>query len=200
MANKNDLVVLGLLFEQDRYGYEIRQEMSERHFEHWANINTASIYNHLNRLEESGALSSHTERVGRHPERKVYSLTEEGRRQLSDMVLEAIASISYSDHTLAPLGLGFVYCADQDAVLRATRARIAGLGKVIEYLEARTEWHRGRIPLNWMLVMEGASNHIRVELDTFRKLEKAIESGALAESIEQTCVSGSFEPESEANE
>ena len=197
MTNKNELVVLGLLFEQDRYGYEIIQEMRQRDFEHWANINPASIYNHLNRLEESGALSSHTEKVGRHPERKVYSLTEEGRHRLSDMVLDAIASISHADHALAPLGLGFVYCVEEDAALQAARTRIAGLQKVIEHLREKVEEHSGRIPVNWMLVIEGTLDHIKVELNTFRRLEEAIASGALAESVEQASTWEHPEGESE---
>jgi len=81
----------------------------------------------------------------------------------------------------------------------ATRARIAGLEKVIEHLTEKTEAHRGHVPLNWMLVMEEALNHIEVELDIFRKLEEAMESGALAESIERMCALEGSEQESEAN-
>ena len=118
--NKTDLVVLGLVFEHDRYGYEIIQDVKERHFDHWANINPASIYNHLSELEKAGALSARTERVGKHPERKVYSLTEMGRRMLSEMVLEALSSSPHGEH-LELLGVAFVYCADPPAVLDTIR-------------------------------------------------------------------------------
>jgi len=189
MANKNDLVVLGLLFEQDRYGYEIIQEVKKRHFEQWANINPASIYNHLNRLEKSGALSSRTEKVGNSPERKVYSITEEGRRLLSDMVVEALSSDSCADYAIGDLGMAFVYCTDEQAALGAIQSRIAALEGVIGHLAAQCGEYQGQIPLNWLLLIESAIVHVKAELDILNKLKEAIESGALAESVERAIAS-----------
>ena len=189
MTNKNDLVALGLLFEQDRYGYEIIQEVKERDFEHWANINPASIYNHLNGLEKSGALSSRTEKVGKYPERKVYSITEEGRRRLSDMVVEALSSDSHTDHAIACLGIGFVYCADEQAALGAIQSRIAALEGVIGHLAAQCGEYQEQIPLNWLLLIESAIAHVKVELNIMDRLKEAIESGALAESVERAIAS-----------
>ena len=55
---KNSLVVLGLLKEQPMYGYQIDQEIKVRHMDAWANINMASIYNTLTKLEEKGFINS----------------------------------------------------------------------------------------------------------------------------------------------
>ena len=189
MANKNDLVVLGLVFEQDRYGYEIIQEVKKRDFEHWANINPASIYNHLNRLEKSGALSSRTEKVGNSPERKVYSITEEGRRLLSELVVKAIASPSHADHAIASLAIGFVYCADEQALRGALRSKLAALGEVRKHLIKESEELREHIPLNWLILIESAIAHVKVERDIMSRLKEIIESGALTESIERVTAS-----------
>ncbi len=189
MANKNDLVVLGLVFEQDHYGYEIIQEVKARDFEQWANINPASIYNHLNKLEKSGALSCRTEKVGNSPERKVYSITEEGRRLLSELVVKAIASPSHTDHAIASLGIGFVYCADEQAVLKAIRNKLTALEHASEHLTKENEALREHIPLNWLILIEGAIAHVKVEQDILNKLKEAIKSGALMESIERVLAS-----------
>ena len=189
MANKNDLVVLGLVFEQDHYGYEIIQEVKARDFEQWANINPASIYNHLNKLEKSGALSCRTEKVGNSPERKVYSITEEGRRLLSELVVKAIASPSHTDHAIASLGIGFVYCADEQAVLKAIRNKLTALEHASEHLTKENEALREHIPLNWLILIEGAIAHVKVEQDILNKLKEAIESGALMESIKRVLAS-----------
>ena len=182
--NKTDLVVLGLVFERDRYGYEILQKVKERHFEHWASINPASIYNHLGKLRKAGALSSRKEKVGRQPERTVYSLTEAGRRMLSDMVLEALSSPPHGEH-LELLGVGFVYCADPADVLDRIGDRIKGLEWAAQHVSEEIEKRRGHIPLNWQLLMEASVDHIQVELRVFRRLAEIIESGALARSCER---------------
>ena len=49
---KNELVVLGLLSEKPMYGYQLYQEIERREMEHWAQVNLASIYNTLNRLQK----------------------------------------------------------------------------------------------------------------------------------------------------
>ncbi len=181
--NKTDLVVLGLVFERDRYGYEIIQEIKEREFEHWANINPASIYNHLGKLEKAGALSSRGEKVGKQPERKVYSRTEEGRRMLSDMVLEALSSPPHGEH-LSLLGMGFAYCADEKAVLSAIQKQIGMLEQAIQHISEEIKEYRGCIPLNWILLMEAAIDHVEVDLRAFRRLTEAIESGSPIGSCE----------------
>jgi DNA-binding PadR family transcriptional regulator len=189
MANKNDLVVLGLVFEQDRYGYEIIQEVKKRDFEHWANINPASIYNHLKRLEAAGALSSRTEKVGNSPERKIYSITEGGRRLLSELVVTAIASPSHTNHAIACLGIGFVYCADEQAVLQAIQNKLTAIEHVSEHLSKENEELREHIPLNWLILIESAIAHVKVEKGILNKLKGAIESGALTKSIERVLAS-----------
>jgi DNA-binding PadR family transcriptional regulator len=189
MANKNDLVVLGLVFEQDRYGYEIIQEVKRRDFEQWANINPASIYNHLNKLERAGALSSRTEKVGNSPERKVYSITEEGRRLLSELVVKAIATPSHVDHAIASLGIGFVYCADEQSVLQAIQNKLAAIAHVNEHLTKENEELLECVPLNWLLLIESSIAHVKVELDIMNRLKEIIESGALTESIERVIAS-----------
>lgn len=185
MTNKNDLVVLGLLCEQDRCGYEIIREVKRRDFEHWANINPASIYNCLARLEKSGALSCHADKVGNYPERKVYSVTQKGRRRLSDMVIEAVSSVSHADHAIACLGIGFVYCVEEKAALRAIRSRIAALEMSIEHLVEKDNGERQKIPLNWLLLLEEGEAHVKAQLNMLHRLAEAIESSLLAKDIER---------------
>ena len=182
--NKTDLVVLGLIFEQDRYGYEIIHEIKDRQFEHWANINPASIYNRLRRLEKIGALSSRSEKVGRQPERRIYSLTESGRVMLSTMVLEALSSPLHWEY-LNHLGMAFVYCADRVAVLCRIRERLGMLERAIEHIHSEIEKRQEHIPLNWILLMEASADRLKIDLKAFRSLAENIESGALARSCER---------------
>ena len=74
-------------------------------------------------------------------------------------------------------------------MLGAIQSRIAALEEVIEHLTKENEEYRGHIPLNWLLLIEGATAHVKVEIDILNRLKEAIESGALAESIERAIAS-----------
>ncbi|MFH1005908.1 MAG: PadR family transcriptional regulator, partial [Candidatus Latescibacterota bacterium] len=136
-------------------------------------------------LEKSGALSSRTEKVGNSPERKVYSITPEGRKTLSDMVVKAISAPPHADPAIPSLGIGFVYGADETAVLRAIENKIAALETDICHHVREDEEHKALIPLNWMLLLENAIARKDGEMNTLKKLKEAIESGGLTESIKR---------------
>lgn len=73
-----DLVVLGLLREHPRYGYEIKM-IIDHVMSHVIDVSSGSLYYGLKKLEERNLVQeSAIEKVGRRPERSVYSITEEG--------------------------------------------------------------------------------------------------------------------------
>jgi DNA-binding PadR family transcriptional regulator len=73
-----DLVVLGLLREHPRYGYEIKM-IIDHVMSHVIDVSSGSLYYGLKKLEERKLVEeSSVEKVGRRPERSVYSITKEG--------------------------------------------------------------------------------------------------------------------------
>lgn len=70
--------LLALLAEQDRYGYELRQEFELRTGSTWP-INIGQVYTTLARLQRDGLIDE----VGRQPDGSVvYRLTEAGRQEV----------------------------------------------------------------------------------------------------------------------
>ena len=65
--NRYDLVLLGLIKEQERSGYDIMTEIKNRELDRWAKISTSTIYNRLTRLEKNGSIEGHAERDGNRP-------------------------------------------------------------------------------------------------------------------------------------
>ncbi len=59
-----DILVLGLLSEKPRHGYEINREIECRGYRQWIKVSTVAIYKALSRLEKSGWLVS-LDRKGR---------------------------------------------------------------------------------------------------------------------------------------
>lgn len=65
------------------HGHELRREAQIGRTELWTNVHIGSIYTTLRRMETEGLVEAvRTERNGRMPERTVYTLTAEGRREL----------------------------------------------------------------------------------------------------------------------
>ena len=73
-------ILLGLLREPAA-GYDLKAVFDER-ISHFWSAEFGQIYPTLNRLEERGLLQSRVEPSDRGPNRRVYGLTEEGRREL----------------------------------------------------------------------------------------------------------------------
>jgi len=77
-----DLVVLGLLAERPRHGYDLEAVIQRRGLRAWTSLAFSSIYYVLNRLESRGLVIS--ERESTNPKgRRIYRPTPEGLRVCS---------------------------------------------------------------------------------------------------------------------
>lgn len=72
---------LGVLSMGDASGYEIKKRLEDS-FSHFYDASFGSIYPALSRLQEDGLVSCQHEAQSKRPDKKVYSLTAEGRLQL----------------------------------------------------------------------------------------------------------------------
>lgn len=92
MVSRVSVMVLGLLAEGERHGYDLVREMEERGMLRWTHASKVAVYGALARLEEEGCLTSWTERRGGAPEKRVYSITEQGTEKLRDLVYALCSS------------------------------------------------------------------------------------------------------------
>ncbi len=87
-----DLLVLGLIAEKPRHGYDIARQVDARGLRDWIRVSDVAAYKACARLEGQGCLASVTERPGKGPQRSVYRLTATGRERLSDLLYEQLSS------------------------------------------------------------------------------------------------------------
>lgn len=78
-----DLAILGVLAEEDAYGYDIVRRLREAGLEE---VGDASVYGTLRRLFRAGLLNSYVVPSGSGPHRKYYGLTDEGRDALEESI------------------------------------------------------------------------------------------------------------------
>jgi|ERR1043166_3400441 DNA-binding PadR family transcriptional regulator len=93
-----DLVILSLLAERPKHGYEVNATLEERNIRDWAPVSRPQIYYSLDKLVQLGllrAISSHSPSAG--PERRVLETTALGREHLAD-ALEAKTWVNKKVH------------------------------------------------------------------------------------------------------
>lgn len=72
-----DLLILSIFKEKENYGYEISKEIKER-TEGMFEIQEATLYLSLKRLEKQGAITSYWGNESHGGRRKYYAITEDG--------------------------------------------------------------------------------------------------------------------------
>lgn len=130
--NRYDLVLLGLILEKERSGYDIITEISSRELDRWANLSTSTVYNRLTTLEKNECILGRAEREGNRPERMVYTITEKGRDVLRKEVLKHLTGFNDDPRTL---GFAFLYGAENKELIRTLEAHERRLVQEIERLE-----------------------------------------------------------------
>jgi PadR family transcriptional regulator PadR len=75
-------LLLLVINESPTHGYQLMEELVERGYVRHGRFKTGSVYTILNRMEEHGYLTSNIEESEAGRERRVYSITDEGRTQL----------------------------------------------------------------------------------------------------------------------
>ena len=81
-----ELCTLSLLVDNDRYGYELTDEISNK-----MEIATGTLYLVLKRLKDDNLVTTYLQESENGPARKYYHLTDEGRKYQGELKEEWIA-------------------------------------------------------------------------------------------------------------
>ncbi len=98
-----ELVVLGLINEEPRHGYQIEELIEERGIREWTNIAFSSIYYVLKRLDDAGLVNWELKEANRGSAKKVYSISRRGKDAIKEEITKILSSPEYSNPFL--LGL-----------------------------------------------------------------------------------------------
>ncbi|MEA5367690.1 PadR family transcriptional regulator [Amycolatopsis sp., V23-08] len=162
------LFILGALARGGpMHGHQIRRAAQVDRTELWADVKPGSLYAALRRMADEGVIEAlRTERVGNMPERTVYTITDEGRRELSVLRHTILTTTKLRPD---PVDLALAYTEDLDepalrALIEDRRAALVadlaswkhlqehaapyldgleplGFDHVIIRLEAEVTWH-----------------------------------------------------------
>ena len=97
---------LAVLTKGDASGYEIKKALEEPPLGHFQDTGFGSIYPALTKLTEEGLVQGTAMAQEKRPDKKVYSITETGRRILLEALMEPPAPDRYRSDFLFVLFLG----------------------------------------------------------------------------------------------
>jgi len=132
-TNEQELILLGLLRENPRHGYEIKRRIEEI-LSLFAGIDLRSIYYPLVLLEKKGLVTKHKAREGKRPQRFVYELTARGGERFNELLNKSLLNFKRPQFTL-DLSLYFLSYLESGVAKRRLRGRIFILNKIAKGLK-----------------------------------------------------------------
>ena len=163
------LVILGLLSEKPRHGYELRQEVERRLYATYINLSGGSLYYNLAQLERSGYVEkAWAEQKGRYPTRQVYQITPAGTAYLQTEVRRLLFDTEAREKLFDPLNaaLAFGYTMDTSELRDALTSQLNWARKRAEWVtEQKAYWRtQERISLTHAKIIEHGLAHLQAEI------------------------------------
>ena len=136
MSSDADIVVLSLLAEQPRHGYDLDRVIEQRGYRQWTSLAFSSVYYLLKRLWERGLLEPDEGSQGR---RTVFRVTEAGRRELRQAAGERVLAPALPSAGVLPALNAYSRLDDPELVTLLVRRAEALLGRLDELRALRAQ-------------------------------------------------------------
>ena len=130
---EQELLLLGLLRQAPKHGYEIKVKVREI-LSLFAGVELKSIYYPLRILEKKGLLAKQVGKKGRRPERFVYCLTDKGKERFEELLSKNLLNFKRPQFTL-DLSLYFLSYLPVNLARRRLAARLSILKKISSGIE-----------------------------------------------------------------
>ena len=132
----SELIILGLVAEEPKYGYQIEQDIIQRGMREWTEVAFSSIYYILNKLEDHALLSSEKRSEGDRPARKIYTLTGQGWQTYREAVRVRLTDPRPRTEDF-DLGLANMLALEKPELLQAIRINQTALEERIGKVKAK---------------------------------------------------------------
>lgn len=128
MKAEQELIILGLLKDKPRHGYEIKKQIKDV-ISTFAALEVESIYYSLNLLEKKGFVKKTVSTEGNRPEKFTYSLTEKGQERFRQLLTKSLLTADRPNFSI-DIALYFLPYLPHDVALRRLKGRLRILSKV----------------------------------------------------------------------
>ena len=120
MLSKSATMLLGLINKRPLNAYEITKQLQIMNVHRWYNIADSTVYATLKTLEKRKYISGTVEKEGNMPDKKIYTLTPEGKNILLKTLQTSIVSFEY-DTNVFSIAAFFIDALDDGKSLLSQR-------------------------------------------------------------------------------
>ena len=146
MKVEQELIILGLLKDKPRHGYEIKKQIKEV-ISTFAVLDVESIYYSLNLLEKKGFVKKAVSSAGPRPEKFIYSLTPKGEMRFNQLLTKSLLTAQRPNFSL-DVALYFLPYLPAETAMHRLKGRLKllskieeGLKNLSEELQAKSSYH-----------------------------------------------------------
>lgn len=133
MKVEQELIILGLLKDKPRHGYEIKKQIKEV-VSTFAALEVESIYYTLNTLEKKGFVKKVASSEGHRPEKFIYRLTPKGEERFIQLLSKSLLAVDRPSFSI-DVALYFLPYLPAEIAMHRLKGRVRILGKVEEALK-----------------------------------------------------------------
>jgi len=177
---KIEITILGLLMEENLYGYEIKKRIVER-LEDYVDIKFGSIYYAIKKaLDMAWVKKIGTEKEGGNPERYIYQILPDGRKYYKKMLKQ------YFDHNFIhfdiDIVLMFLNSLSPEQKEQFIEDRVEHIKDKMNALKEKIDTElKNNSPNSQLHVYTYLENHLKAELNWLKSLKK----GEVLTEVEQ---------------
>lgn len=166
--------ILGLLADHPRHGYELRAafEALAGGEALWA-VKPAQVYTTLARLEEGGLVTQDSVEQDGGPEKRIYSLTPNGRHELAEWFGTGVAAEHHRDEFFVKLMVSLY--SDQVDPYQVIRAQRNRLYQDLHDLTTRRNRTDSRRELAQVFLLDKSIMHLEADLRWLDLLEARLD-------------------------
>ncbi|MCX5704542.1 MAG: PadR family transcriptional regulator [Candidatus Omnitrophica bacterium] len=169
---EKELLLLGLLKESPKHGYDIKRKIKEI-LSLFAGVDLKSIYYPLQILERDGLVIKRITKPGNRPERIVYELTSKGESYFDDLLNRSFLNFKRPQFSL-DLSLYFLHFMKPAVAKRRMRARLSILNRVSKGLEQMIKEQSKKKPSSLARILEHNRCQVQAESDFLIDLIKSV--------------------------
>ena len=169
---EHELLLLGLLRESPKHGYEIKRKIKEI-LSLFSGVDLKSIYYPLRVLEKKGLVTKRISKVGSRPQRLVYALTPKGEATFQYLLTQSFLNFKRPQFSL-DLSLYFLNYIKPRIAKRRLRARMSVLKKLSKGLRQTINSSRKRQPSSLAYILEHDLQMVETESKFLADLIKTL--------------------------
>jgi DNA-binding PadR family transcriptional regulator len=169
---EHELLLLGLLKESPKHGYEIKKKIKDI-FSLFAGIELKSVYYPLGVLEKEGLVVKRISKPGRRPQRFVYALTTKGESKFRELLTKSLLNFKRPQFSL-DLSLYFLHYIKPGIAKRRLRARMLILKRLSQGLRQTIASLKNKKPFSLGAILEHDLQMVETEYKFLTRLTTII--------------------------